>query len=97
MVWPEARYSSEVKEVGTMKAIGFDLGETLIYYSKVPGGSFKEHFRTALIGVCTEIGVEPEERMLQEGERILAQYNTRSSPREHEVKDTDIFRQLLTA
>ncbi|WP_162551043.1 HAD family hydrolase [Paenibacillus tepidiphilus] len=80
-----------------MRSVGFDLGDTLIYYGGVTGGSFKEHFRSALVQICSALDIAAEAEFLQQGERILSGYNTREHPRDHEVTDTAIFASVLEA
>ncbi|WP_187355142.1 HAD family hydrolase [Paenibacillus tengchongensis] len=80
-----------------MRAIGFDLGDTLITYDEIAGGSFKAHFRKALGQVCAAVGMESAEELLIQGEWILSKYNTRENPRELEVTDTAVFTEVLEA
>lgn len=58
-----------------MKAIGFDLGETLIYYNNVPL-SWKEHYKA---------------------EAVLSRYNTRICPKDHEVTDKEVFKEIFVS
>ncbi|QWU16048.1 putative hydrolase of the HAD superfamily [Paenibacillus sophorae] len=77
-----------------MEAIGFDLGETLIYYNNVPQ-SWKGLYRRALSKIVHELGIVSNGELLNKAEDVLSRYNTRIHPREHEVTDIEIFNDIL--
>lgn len=77
-------------------AVGFDVGETLLYYPGV-GLSWEAQYREALAVVAACCGRDPmtDERALAEA--VLRRYNTRLHPRVHEVRAQVIFGEVLTA
>lgn len=77
-----------------MEAVGFDLGETLIYYEEVPL-SWKGLYREALSRVVRQLGLASNDELLDGAEEVLARYNTRIYPREHEVADIYIFNRIF--
>jgi putative hydrolase of the HAD superfamily len=77
-----------------MKVVGFDLGETLIYYPNVPL-SWKTLYREALMKIQNELGLIISNELLNKAEEILVRYNTRINPREFEVTDTEIFQDIF--
>jgi putative hydrolase of the HAD superfamily len=80
----------------SMKAVGFDLGETLIYYEDVPL-SWKDLYREALIQILHELNVPCTDEFIDKGEQVLSLYNTRINPREVEIKDTEVFEAVISA
>lgn len=77
-----------------IKAVIFDLGGTLIQYKNTPL-SWKSLYKDAIKGVgkaCNKILTEFE---LQASIEILNCYNTRTNPREYEIKAEDIFSEIL--
>jgi putative hydrolase of the HAD superfamily len=77
-----------------VEAIGFDLGETLIYYNNVPL-SWKEHYRKALTKMMNGLGLPSNEELVTHAEDVLSRYNTRIYPRDYEVTDLKIFRDIF--
>ncbi|MFC3772505.1 HAD family hydrolase [Paenibacillus sp. GCM10012303] len=77
-----------------MKAIGFDLGETLICYPNVPL-NWSTLYKDAISRVQTELGVSASSELQNQALEILSRYNTRENPRDFEVTDTEIFREIL--
>jgi len=77
-------------------ALGFDVGETLLYYPGI-GLSWEAQYREALAVVAVSCGRDPttDERALAEA--VLRGYNTRLHPRVHEVRAEVIFGEVLTA
>lgn len=79
-----------------MEAIGFDLGDTLIYYHNVPL-SWTNLYEDALAGILDDMEIGKDEALIIEATNILKKYNTRLNPRDYEVKDTDIFKEIHQA
>lgn len=79
-----------------MKAIGFDLGSTLIKYENVPQ-SWKSLYKEALKDVLISCDCIPNNNMIGIGEEILSKYNTRMNYREVEVSSNQIFSEMLEA
>ncbi|MDF2923557.1 MAG: hypothetical protein K0R57_2471 [Paenibacillaceae bacterium] len=77
-----------------MKAVGFDLGDTLIYYQNVPL-SWKSLYKQALVKIAEELNVPYSNDLITRAENVLSFYNTRINPRDYEVTDTDIFISVL--
>lgn len=77
-----------------IKAVGFDLGDTLIEYKDVPL-SWQDLYLDALRKVAEACEVELDDELLEEGRLILGKYNTRMNPREVEVKAEQILREIL--
>ncbi len=76
-----------------MKAIGFDIGGTLVNYNKPLNwsGSFKD----ALTFMCKNTNILVEAEKIDEAIEILQKYNTRVNPREYEVSSDKIFGEIL--
>lgn len=79
-----------------MKAIGFDLGETLICYEDVPL-SWHTLYRPALQQMANACGCLVDDRLLQVGGEILARYNTRLVPRLKEITGEQVIGEILAA
>ncbi len=77
-----------------IKGIGFDLGETLIFYRDTPL-SWAPLYRAALGKVAEACGGRPSPAQFATAEQILARYNTRLVPRTQEVSAEEIFSQVL--
>lgn len=79
-----------------MSAIGFDLGETLIYYEGVPE-SWAPQYPDAIAAIAAacrrDIGPNSEARAIA----VLERYNTRITPRALEVPECVIFAELTEA
>jgi len=78
------------------KAIGFDLGETLIHYAGLPL-NWQSLYGQALKRVAEACGHPITEADIRVGEAILGRYNTRLHPRLHEVRADRIFGEVLAA
>lgn len=78
-----------------MKAIGFDLGKTLIDYKDIPL-SWQPLYRKALSDVAMICGCSITDNFLNKGELVLLKYNTRINPRIIEVTSETIIREILT-
>ena len=76
-----------------MKAIVFDIGQTITYYP-IPLNWSKLH-RPAFESVAEKLGLEfTEEEYVHFGE-VLTKYNTRINPREKEYSSDTIFSEML--
>jgi len=76
-----------------IKAVGFDIGQTIIQYNKPL--NWKALYRPALAGVLEACGLAVSEEKLVRGSEVLAKYNTRINDREYEVDSTVIFTDIL--
>jgi putative hydrolase of the HAD superfamily len=88
--------SDEHPPADRIAAIGFDLGETLIYFDGVPL-SWQSLYREALIGVADACDLRPAEEHLREAEAVLARYNGRLNPRVVEITTEEVFGGILDA
>ena len=79
-----------------IRAIGFDLGETLTYYPGVPL-NWQPLYRPALTAMAQACGVTATGSMLNIGELTLARYNTRLHPRREEVGFRHIMASIFAA
>jgi putative hydrolase of the HAD superfamily len=77
------------------KAVGFDLGETLVRYGHAL--SWQSLYQKALAAVGAACGTVPDERMLAAGAEVLLRYNTRANPRVEEVPADVILGEVLAA
>ncbi|MBY9085730.1 hypothetical protein KIH86_16070, partial [Paenibacillus sp. HN-1] len=62
-----------------MEAIGFDLGDTLIYYHNVPL-SWTNLYEDALAGILDDMEIGKNEALIIEATKVLNKYNARSTP-----------------
>ena len=77
-----------------IRAVGFDLGDTLIFYRDVPM-SWVALYPKALQSVAARCNTSPTESQFATAEQILARHNTRITPRTHEVRAEEIFSSIL--
>jgi len=77
-----------------MKAVGFDLGRTLVGSGGVPL-SWKSHYKTALSDAIIKCGYNIDCNKLAIGDEILSKYNTRINYRETEASADIIFSEIL--
>lgn len=77
-----------------MKAIGFDLGHTLIFYEDVPL-NWKSLYKEALSNTLQKCGYGDTLERISIGEEILSKYNTRINYREVEVSSDVIFSEII--
>ncbi len=77
-------------------AVGFDLGETLLFYRDTPL-SWAALYEPALAQVARVCGLEPTPAQVAAGCAILRQHNTRIVPREREVPSDEILAAILAA
>lgn len=76
-----------------IKAIGFDIGHTLISYRNPL--NWRALYRPALEQAVRGCGVHLSEEMASTAVEILLRYNTRVNYREHEVSSATIFGEIL--
>ena len=76
-----------------IKAIGFDIGGTLVDYNKPLNwsGSFKD----ALKYMCNNTEIMLTKEKEEQAISILQKYNTRINPREKEVTSDQIFGEIF--
>lgn len=78
------------------KAIGFDLGETLIHYAGLPL-NWQGLYGQALTRVAEACGHPITEADISAGGTILGRYNTRLHPRLQEVTAEHVLQEVLAA
>jgi putative hydrolase of the HAD superfamily len=79
-----------------MKAVAFDLGDTLIEYHGLPP-SWEAHYDDAILELLKLIGHVAADAQLRAARDVLRQYNTRLHPRTREVDFGSILQELLLA
>lgn len=79
-----------------IRAVGFDLGETLLFYRDTPM-SWVTLYPDALAAVAKSCPAHPTTAQLARATDILTQHNTRVVPRTHEIPAEKIFRSILEA
>ena len=77
-----------------MKAIVFDIGQTLVEYHKPLNWS--ELYRPAFESISDKCGYTFSDSHYQHAYRVLSQYNTRKYPRDYEVTSDRIFSEILS-
>ena len=80
----------------TIEAVGFDLGETLLFYRDTPL-SWASLYEPALSRVAAKCALQPSVSEIAAGCEILRQHNTRVVPRQVEVGADFILGAVLTA
>jgi len=76
-----------------VKAVIFDIGETLIYYNNYL--NWQALYSPALKNVMAACDFACDEQADKRAQNILTKYNTRINPREYEVNSNDIFTEIL--
>lgn len=76
-----------------IKAIGFDIGGTLVNYNKPLNWSAS--YRDAIKFMCEKNNLEFTEERFEEARLVLQKYNTRVNPREIEVTSDVIFGEIF--
>ena len=76
-----------------IKAICFDLGETLIFSGHPL--SWSSHYRNALEKGFLTINWTPSDKDFMDCIKILTKYNTRENPRENEITSNIIFDEIM--
>jgi putative hydrolase of the HAD superfamily len=77
-----------------IRGIGFDLGETLIFYHDTPL-SWATLYSDALRRVAKACDAAPTAEQFAAAEQVLARHNTRIVPRSHEVSAEEILSLVL--
>lgn len=77
-----------------LKAIAFDLGDTLVEYEGVPL-SWEAHYPDALVNLATFLRITLSPEQIECACSVLRGYNTRLNPREKEVSFSQIMRDIL--
>jgi len=80
--------------VSGIRAVGFDLGETLLTYADTPL-SWSDLYGAALREAGRAVGVEPTVDQISKAEAVLAGFNTRLKPRAKEVPAEEIFKSVF--
>ena len=80
----------------TIRAIGFDLGETLLFYRDTPL-NWAAKYPDALAAVARSCGAKPTAEQFAHAEQILTQHNTRVVPRTQEIPAATILASILEA
>lgn len=78
------------------RAIGFDLGDTLLAYRGVPL-NWASLYDEALRAVAVRCGAVPTAEGFASARAILSRFNTRLTPRTHEVGAGEIFGLILSS
>lgn len=79
-----------------IRAIGFDLGDTLLYYRDTPM-SWVALYPEALAAVAKSCQAQPNPDQLARAKEILTQHNTRVVPRTREIPAETILGLILKA
>ena len=80
----------------TIEAVGFDLGETLLFYQDTPM-NWAALYEQALAAVASACHLAPSPHEIAAACEILREHNTRLVPREGEVSSDLIISAVLTA
>lgn len=78
-----------------IKAIGFDIGGTLVDYNKP--FNWSASYEEAIRYMCQKNEINLTEKRIENAKEILTKYNTRVNPREKEVSANVIFGEILEA
>ncbi len=76
-----------------IKAIGFDIGGTLVNYNKPLNWSTS--YDDAIKFMCNKNDIELTLQKLEKAKLVLEKYNTRVNPREKEVSSQTIFEEIF--
>src|SRR4030088_691381 len=79
-----------------LRAIGFDVGDTLLFYADTPL-DWASHYGDALATVAHACNVSPSSSELSAACQVLSHYNTRIRQRTQEVAADEIFSLILSA
>jgi putative hydrolase of the HAD superfamily len=90
------RSISELITQRIMKAVAFDLGDTLVEYEGFPP-SWEAHYDSAIRSLAGFIGVTVSGDQISAANEVLRRYNTRLHPRIKEVEFGTILSDLLRA
>ena len=76
-----------------IKAIGFDIGGTLVNYNKPLNWSAS--YKDAIKFMCEQNNIEYSEERFELAKKVLEKYNTRLNPREIEVTSETLFGEIF--
>lgn len=76
-----------------LRAVIFDIGQTLVEYKKPLNWS--KLYRPAFESVADQCGYHFSEEQFRHIGDVLTKYNTRINPREYEVSSTQIFTEII--
>jgi putative hydrolase of the HAD superfamily len=79
-----------------IRGVGFDLGETLIFYRDTPL-NWASLYSEALRCVANSCNLAPTPKQFADAERVLTRHNTRLVPRTHEVPAQKILSLVLSS
>lgn len=79
-----------------IRAVGFDLGETLLFYRDTPL-NWAARYPDALAAVAKSCQAQPTAAQTARAKEILTQHNTRIVPRTKEIAAEKIFASILDA
>lgn len=77
-----------------IRAVGFDLGDTLLFYRDTPMSWVAMH-PAALAAVAKSCNAQPTAEQIARAKEILTQHNTRVVPRTQEIPAQKIFSSIL--
>jgi len=77
-----------------MRAVAFDLGDTLVEYEGLPL-NWEAHYDSAILELAKFIEHPVADSRMRAAKDALRRYNTRLNPRAHEVGFDSILRELL--
>ena len=80
--------------MNVIKAIVFDIGQTLVEYNKPLNWS--KLYRPAFESIADKCGYTFSDSHYEHAGRVLTQYNTRVNPRDYEVTSDRIFSEILS-
>ncbi len=79
----------------SIKAIGFDVGGTLVNYNKPLNWSTS--YEDAIKFMCKKNQIELTQERIEKAKSILTKYNTRVNPREKEISAQIIFEEIFNS
>lgn len=87
------QYKSKGEEAMTLKAVIFDIGQTLVYYP-IPL-NWSALYRPAFERISEKYGLILSEEEYKNIGDILSKYNTRINPRDREISSDIIFGEII--
>ncbi len=89
----EVKFYMGFKNVGKIKAVGFDVGHTLIQYNNPL--NWQGLYRPGLKHAAAAASITLSEDMILAAIDVLLKYNTRVNPREWETTSDCIFNEII--
>ena len=77
----------------SIKAVGFDIGGTLVNYNKPLNWSAS--YEDAIKFMCAENNLEYNKERFEQAKSVLEKYNTRVNPREIEISSDVLFGEIF--